>query len=148
MVTDAGLDLGEFDALADDVADLAFDLLQHAGIRRAQGLLHLHDFEGEDRRALLERRALLGQQRHHGARQRRHDLVLADLLLGLAAERIDPMQVEAAVAGAQIEFVALDHGRDARLHAVERQVEAAVIGRERRTQSRARRSTSVDGPLP
>ena len=40
------------------------------------------------------------QKRDHGARQRRDDLVLADLLFGLAAERIDPMQVEAAVAGA------------------------------------------------
>ena len=36
------LDFGEFDAFADDIADLAFDLLQHARERRAQGLLHLH----------------------------------------------------------------------------------------------------------
>ena len=57
----------------------------------------------------------LGQQRHHGARQRRHDLVLADLLLVVAAERIDPVQVEAAVAGPQIELVALDDGEDVRL---------------------------------
>ena len=42
-------DFGEFDAFADDIADLALDLLQHARKRRAQGLLHLHDFEGEDR---------------------------------------------------------------------------------------------------
>src|SRR5205807_3639238 len=43
------LDFGEFDALADDVADPAFELLQDAGIRCAKRLLHLHDFEGEDR---------------------------------------------------------------------------------------------------
>src|SRR4051794_4533995 len=81
-------DFGEFDALADDVADLAFDGLQHARKGRAQGLLHLHDFEGQDRSALLERIALLREQRHDGAGQRRDDLVLADLLLGLAPERI------------------------------------------------------------
>ena len=62
-------DFGEFDALADDIADLAFDLLQHARKGRAQGLLHLHDFQRQDRGALFQRRALLGQQRHHGARQ-------------------------------------------------------------------------------
>jgi len=106
------LDLGEFDALADDIPDLAFYHFQHAGERRAQGLFHLHHFEGEDRRALFEVGADFGQQRHHGARQRRHDLVLADLLLVVAAERIDPMQVKTAVAGAQIEFVAFDDGDD------------------------------------
>ena len=42
------LDLGEFDALADDIPDLAFYHFQHASERRAQGLLHLHHFEGED----------------------------------------------------------------------------------------------------
>src|SRR5439155_4342914 len=125
------LDFGEFDALADDVADLAFQLLQHAGKRRAQGLLHLHDLEGEDRRTLLELGALLRQQGDDRAGQGRHDLVFADLLLGLAAERIHPMQVEAPVAGAQIDLVAFNHGRDARLHAVERDVEATIGWRER-----------------
>src|SRR6266481_3852399 len=63
------LDLSEFEAFADDIADLAFDLLQYARIGRAQGLFHLHHFKGEDRRALLQSSALLGEQRHHRARQ-------------------------------------------------------------------------------
>ena len=63
-------------------------------------------------------RADLGQQRHHGARQRRDDLVFADLLLVVAAERIDPMQVEAAVARSQIKFMAFDDRDDMGFHAV------------------------------
>src|SRR5215813_9713539 len=55
------LDLGELDALLYDVADLALDRLQHPRERRAQRLLHLHDFKREDRCALFEPRALLGQ---------------------------------------------------------------------------------------
>src|ERR1700758_4469012 len=47
---------GELDALLHDVADLALDRLQRTGKRRAQGLLHLHHFEGEDRRALFQLR--------------------------------------------------------------------------------------------
>src|SRR5207248_7422569 len=39
------LDLGEFDALAHDIADAAFYCLQHPRKRRAQGLLHFHDFK-------------------------------------------------------------------------------------------------------
>src|SRR5882757_950152 len=35
-------DFGELDAFADDIADLALDLLQHARIGRAQRLFHLH----------------------------------------------------------------------------------------------------------
>src|SRR5258706_5785899 len=89
------LDLGEFDAFLHDIADLALDRLQDAGEWRAQGLLHLHDFKGQDRGALLQRRAHFGQQRHHGTRQRSYDLVLADLLLVVAAVPIDPAQVEA-----------------------------------------------------
>ena len=42
-----------------------------------------------------------------------------NLLLGLATERIDPMQIEAAVAAAHIKLVAFDDRNDARLHAVE-----------------------------
>src|ERR1700737_3821383 len=96
------LDFGEFAALLHDIAALAFDRLQHARERRAQGWLHLHDLKRQDRRALLERSPLLGQQRHHRARQGRYDLVFADLLFVVAAERIDPMQVEPAIAGSQI----------------------------------------------
>src|SRR5260370_41084462 len=92
------LDLGEFDAFLHDIADLAFYHFQHARERRTQGLLHLHDLERQDRRALFEDCPLFCQQRHHGARQRRHDLVFANLLFVVAAERIDPVQVEAAVA--------------------------------------------------
>ena len=36
------------------------------------------------------------------------------------------MQVEAAVAGAQVEFVALDDGDDVGFHAVERQIESTI----------------------
>src|SRR6202011_5824977 len=36
-----------------------------------------------------------------------------------------------AIAGAQIEFMALDHGDDVRFHPVERQIEAAIINRRR-----------------
>ena len=68
----------------------------------------------QDRRAFLQGRALLGQQRHDGARQRRDDLVLADLLLVVATERIDPMQIETTVAGSQIKFVAFDDGDNMR----------------------------------
>ena len=149
LMTRCRFDFGKFDAFADDIADLAFDLLQHARIGRAQGLLHLHDFERQDRSALFQRRALLGQQRHHRARQRRHDLVLADLLLGLAAERIDPVQVEAAVAGAQIKLMALDHGNNARFHAVDRQIEARRHPPARsRKRIRACRSRVSIGPEP
>ena len=42
------------------------------------------------------------EERNHRAWQRCCDLVLADLLLGFAAERIDPMQVEAAISGPQV----------------------------------------------
>src|ERR1700674_701978 len=96
------LDLGEFDAFLHDIADLAFYHLQHARERRAQGLLHLHDFKRQDRCTLLQSCAHLGQQRHHSARQGRYDFVFADLLFIVAAERIDPMQVETAVACSQI----------------------------------------------
>ncbi len=95
-------DFGQFDAFADDIADLAFDHLQHARERRAQGLFHLHHFQRENRRALFQMRAHLGQQRHDRTRQGCYDLVFADLLLVVAAERIDPMQVEAAVACPQV----------------------------------------------
>src|SRR5713226_9961742 len=88
------LDFGKLDAFLHDVADLAFYRLQDAREWSAQRLLHLHHLERQDRRALLQRRADLRQQGHDGARQRRHDLVFADLLLIVAAERIDPMQVE------------------------------------------------------
>src|SRR6202012_906510 len=107
-------ELGELDTLLHDVADLALDLLQHAREGRAQRLLHLHHFQGQDRRALLQRRALLGQYRHHGAGQGCCDLSLADLFFVIAAKRIDPMQFEAAIARAQIEFMTLDRGHDAR----------------------------------
>src|SRR5260370_9527304 len=93
------LDFGEFDAFLHDIADLAFHHLQHARERRAQGLLHLHDLERQDRCTLLQSCAHLGQQRHHGAPQGRYDFVFADLLFVVAAERIDPMQAETAVAG-------------------------------------------------
>src|SRR4051794_16284257 len=39
------------------------------------------------------------------------------------------MQIEAAVAGAQIELMAFDHGDHTRLQPVERQVEAAIDSR-------------------
>src|SRR5882724_2765716 len=96
------LDFGEFDAFLHDIADLAFYHFQHACEWRTQGLLHLHHFKCENRRALLQRGAHFSQQRHHRARQRRHDLVFANLLLGLTAEGIDPMQIEAAVTRSQI----------------------------------------------
>ena len=96
------LDLGEFDAFSDDVADLAFEFLEHSCIRGAQGLLHLHRLKNEDRRPFIELCALLREERNHRAWQRCCDLVLADLLLGFAAERIDPMQVEAAISGPQV----------------------------------------------
>src|SRR5882724_12899164 len=118
------LDFGELDALADDITDLAFDHLQHSGKRRAQGLFHLHHFEGQDRRALFERRADLGQQCHYRPRQRCDDLVLADLLLVVAAERIDPMQVEAAVTRTKIYFVAFHDRHDIGLHAGECEIDA------------------------
>src|ERR1700753_3188188 len=50
-----GFDFGELNAFLNDVADLAFDLLQNTRKRRPQRLLHLHHFEGQDRRALLQR---------------------------------------------------------------------------------------------
>src|SRR6185312_14585993 len=113
------LDLGEFDAFLHDIADLAFDLFQQACERRAQGLLHLHHFKGENWRALFERGALLGQQGHNGAGQGCHDLVFADLLLVVAAKWIDPVQFEATVARPHIEFVAFDHRHHARYDSVE-----------------------------
>ena len=52
-------DFGEFDALADDIADLAFDLLQHAGIGCAQRLLQLTDEDAiRDETMCLTRDAL------------------------------------------------------------------------------------------
>src|ERR1700675_4320729 len=79
-------DLGEFHAFLHDIADLAFYHFQNTCEWRAQGLFHLHDFKRQDRRALREHGPLLRQQRHYGARQRRHDLVFADLLFVVAAE--------------------------------------------------------------
>src|SRR5260370_10518851 len=119
------LDLGESHALADDIADLAFYRFQHAGERRTQSLLHLHHFQRENWRALLQGGADFRRQRHHGTGQWRHDLVLADLFLGLAAERIDPMQIEAAIAGPQIKLMAFDHGDDMGFHAVDPEIETA-----------------------
>src|SRR6266403_1618248 len=72
-----GLDLGEFDAFLHDIADLAFYQFQHARARRAEGLLHFHDLESQDRCALLQPGPLLGQQGNYRARQRRYDLVCA-----------------------------------------------------------------------
>ena len=58
------------------------------------------------------------------------------------------MQVEAAVAGAQIEFVAFDDGHDMGFHAVEREIEPAVIGAcDVKAISRSP-IDSVAGPLP
>src|ERR1700730_2438217 len=117
------LDFGEFDTLADDITDLAFDHLKHAGERRAQGLFHLHHFKGEDRRALFQVGAHLGQQCHDRARQRCDDLVFAGLLLVVAAKRIDPMQVEAAGPCAQIYFVAFDDRHNMGFDAMEREID-------------------------
>ena len=90
----------------------------------------------------------LRQQRHHGAGQWRHDLVLADLLLIVAAEWIDPMQLEPAIARPQIQFVAFDDGENMRSDAVEREIEAAGrIGCEVKAISRSP-IDSVAGPLP
>src|SRR5438309_2261581 len=83
-------------ALAHDIAHLAFDRLQHAGERRAQRLLHLHHFKRQNRRALFKGGAHFGQQRHDGARQWRHDPLFANLLLIVATEWIDPMEIKAA----------------------------------------------------
>src|SRR5260370_10860778 len=66
-----GLDLGEFDAFLHDIADLAFSSFQHACERRAQGLLHLHDLQGQDRLALLHPAPLLSPQAHFRARDLR-----------------------------------------------------------------------------
>src|ERR1700680_1297353 len=100
------LDHGGVQAFAGDSPVLALYRLQHAGKRRAQGLLHLHHFERQDRRALLQLGADLGQQCYDGARQRCHDLVFADLLLVVATERIDPMQVEPDVGGGGVAVMA------------------------------------------
>src|ERR1700721_265050 len=89
--------LGKFDTFLHDVADLAFNYLQHARKRRTQGLLHLHDFKRQDRCALLQFGAYLGQQCDHCAGQRRDDLVFTDLLLVVTAKGIDPVQVETTV---------------------------------------------------
>src|SRR5450631_831444 len=120
-------DFGEFDAFLHDIADLAFYRLQHAGEWRAQGLLHLHHFKRENGCALLQPRAHFRQQGHDGTRQRRHDLVFADLLFVVAAERIDPVQVETAVAGSQIQFMTFDHGYDVAFHAVHCEIEPAIV---------------------
>src|SRR3954471_17907871 len=146
------LDLGEFDALAHDIPDAAFYRLQHARKRRAQGLLHLHDFKRQDRSSLLQLVPDFSQQRHHGARQRRHDLVLTDLLFALPSERIDPMQIEAAVTRPQIKFMAFNDRNDLGFHAVQGQVKAAVIawracGNHFALSDRQRRGTvAVDQP--
>src|SRR5579864_4739714 len=132
MLTTSRLNLGEFDPFPDDIADLAPDGLQHPGERRPQGLLHLHDLEREDRRAFFQRLALLRKQRNDRARQWRYDLVFADLLFAFTAEGIDPVQFEAAVAGAHIQFMAFDDRYDARRHAVERQLESVVFDRRHR----------------
>src|SRR3981081_565011 len=112
-----GLDFSQFDAFLDDITDLALDELQHARERRAQGLLHLHHLEGQDGVALLQRRPLLRQQGDDGAGQRRHATLLPELVLVLAPERIDPMQIEPAVAGADVKLMAFDDGDDARSYA-------------------------------
>jgi len=53
----------------------------------------------------------------------------------------DPMQLEAAVWRAQVELMAFQHGEDVRLHTVEREIEAAVIGRSDRKASSCAPST-------
>ena len=58
------------------------------------------------------------------------------------------MQIETAVAGAQIELMAFDDGDDMGFHAVERQIEAAVIGRRRREGDFALADRQRRGPLP
>src|SRR5882724_5935548 len=155
-----GFDFREFDTFLHDIANLAFDRFQHAGKRRAQGLLHLHHLEGEDRRALLERRTFIRQQCHHGTRKRGNDLVFADVLLVVATERIDPMQLEPAVSRSQIQFVAFDHGDDMGFHAVERKVEPLILCRredkgefpvthlERRQTLAVAQAHKMFGPLP
>src|SRR3984893_4251388 len=120
-------DFGEFDAFLHDIADLAFYRLQHAGEWRAQGLLHLHHFKRENGRALHQPRAHFRQQGHNGTRQPRHDLVFPDLLFVVTAERIDPMQIETAVAGSQIQFMTFDHGYYVGFHAAHRKTDPAVI---------------------
>src|SRR5258708_34166838 len=122
-----GLDFGQFDAFLHDIADLALQALQHTRERRTQGLLHLHHFEGQDCRTLLQRSALLRQQCDHGTRQGRHDPVLTDLFFVVTAERIDPMQVETPVAGPDIQFMAFDDGDDMRSRTVQREIETAVF---------------------
>ncbi len=101
------LDLGEFEPFADDIADLAFDCFQHPRERCAQRLFHLHHFKGQYRCAFLQGRPNFSQQRNYRAWQRRDDLVLTNLFIVIAAERIDPMQIEAAVARPKIKLHAL-----------------------------------------
>src|SRR5437868_7864327 len=141
------LDLGEFDALAHDIADAAFYCLQHPRKRRAQGLLHFHDFKRQDRSSLFQLVPDFSQQRHYGARQRRNDFIFADLLFALAAERIDPMQIEAAVTRPQIKFMAFNDRNDLGFHAIERQVKPALVGRRARGNDFALPDRQRRGPV-
>src|SRR3954447_7349775 len=126
------LDLGEFEPFADNIANLAFYRLQYAGKRSAQGLLHLHHLKGQDRGALLQRGPDLGQQRYHCAGQRRDDLVFTNLLFVIAAERIYPMQIEAAIARPKIQLVAFDDRDNMVFHPVKRQIKPAIVRSGRR----------------
>src|SRR5580692_5155568 len=116
------LDFGQFDTFADDIADLAFDGLQHARKRRPQRLFHLHDFQCQDRRTLLQLRPNLRQQRHDRPGQRRNNPILADLLLIVAAEWIDPMEFKATIARPQVKLMALNDRHDLRSDPVQREI--------------------------
>src|SRR4051794_484052 len=81
-------DFRQFDAFLHDIADPAVQAPEHARKWRAQRLLHLHHFQGEDSGALFESGAHLSQQGDDCPRQGCDDLVLADLLFVITAERI------------------------------------------------------------
>ena len=58
------------------------------------------------------------------------------------------MQVEAAVAGPQVQFVAFDDGGDMGSRAVQRQIEAAVSAGDEVKANSCAPIESVAGPLP
>src|ERR1700730_7469798 len=124
-----GGEVGELGAFRHDIADRAFERLEAAVGGSTQGVLHLHGFKHQERRAARDFRAGRGEDAGHRARHGCHDAAAGNTLARIAGERIDPVKREGSARRGQIEVAARADG-GARLRNVpEHDLEASALAR-------------------
>src|SRR5215207_6230304 len=89
------LEIDQFRALGDLIADGAAETLEFPHSRRADRMLHLHGFHDEQRRAFLDR-ARLGKERDDPSRHRRSKPALGAGPFAGLIQRIDRREVMTA----------------------------------------------------